>query len=864
MKTTNRRYAMAGMNKFTQKAKRVLSIAQQEAETEQAREIGSEHLLLGLCIEAGTAASRVLEDLGVETDSVRVVLEEMRAKEEQEKIPSPALGEDMKNLLQQALAESVADKATTVGTEHLILAMSRDEKSMAMRILAALGITPEQIQRQTARIMEEYKRMQDVAKKAEGSDDLEKSDVISRRGVSRRKEKEEGKTPLVDQLATDLTALAEEGKLDPVIGRSKEIERVIQILARRTKNNPALIGEPGVGKTAIVEGLAQRIVEGDVPALLLDKRVLQLDVGSMVAGTMYRGQFEERLKRVIDELKSSGDIIFIDEVHMLVGAGSAGSSVDAANILKPALSRGELQVIGATTANEYRKNIESDAALERRFQPIVVDQPSVEETIEILHGLRPNYEEHHRLTISDGALEAAAKLSARYVTERFLPDKAIDLVDEAASRVRMYKSESAMSSKDLVTELRDIRKELKSAQAAGDGDNIQALLRRQETLEDQLHSVQTAWNRSEAPVVCENDIAEVISMWTGIPLTQIETEETERLLNMEAELSKSIIGQQEAIVAVSKAIRRARAGLKNPRRPIGSFMFLGPTGVGKTELTKSLARQMFGSEDALIQIDMSEFMERHSMSRLVGAPPGYVGYDEAGQLTEAIRRKPYSIVVFDEVEKAHPEALNLLLQIMEEGHLTDAKGLKVDFRNAIVIMTTNIGADMIRRQSGLGFSLAVDETKEEEMEYKDMQKKLMEALKRNFRPEFINRLDSVIVFRALNRKDIRTIVALEIDKVTERLEEQEIKLVPTEAALDYLSELGYDPEMGARPVRRVITQEVEERLSDELLAKHFKPGDTIQVDLEEKKNADGETEKQIVLNHLKNQEEQAAPELVGI
>lgn len=855
---------MAGINKFTQKAKRVLSIAQQEAETEQAREIGSEHLLLGLCIEAGTAASRVLEDLGVETESIRSVLEEMRPKEEQIITLSPMLGEDMKRLLEQALAESVTDKATTVGTEHLILAMSRDENCMAMRILAALGITSEQVQRQTARIMEEYKRIQDVAKKVDGSDDLEKSDVISRRGVSRRKEKEEGKTPLVDQLATDLTALAEEGKLDPVIGRTKEIERVIQILARRTKNNPALIGEPGVGKTAIVEGLAQRIIEGDVPALLLDKRVLQLDVGSMVAGTMYRGQFEERLKRVIDELKSSGDIIFIDEVHMLVGAGSAGSSVDAANILKPALSRGELQVIGATTANEYRKNIESDAALERRFQPIVVEQPSVEETIEILHGLRPNYEEHHRLSISDEALEAAAKLSARYVTERFLPDKAIDLVDEAASRVRMYKSESAMSSKDLVTELRTIRKELKSANPLSEADNIQALLKRQETLEDQLHGVQTAWNRSEAPVVSENDIAEVISMWTGIPLTQIETEETERLLNMEVELSKSIIGQEEAISAVSKAIRRARAGLKNPRRPIGSFMFLGPTGVGKTELTKSLARQLFGSEDALIQIDMSEFMERHSMSRLVGAPPGYVGYDEAGQLTEAIRRKPYSIVVFDEVEKAHPEALNLLLQIMEEGHLSDAKGLKVDFRNAIIIMTTNIGADMIRRQSGLGFSLTVDEAKEEELEYKEMQKKLMEALKRNFRPEFINRLDSVIVFRALNRKDIRTIVALEIDKVTERLEEQEIKLVPTEAALDYLSELGFDPEMGARPVRRVITQEVEERLSDELLAKHFKPGDTIQVDLAEKTNADGETEKQIVLNHLENQEEQAAPELIGI
>ena len=862
---------MAGMNKFTQKAKRVLSIAQQEAEAENAPWIASEHLLIALCTETGTAANRVMEDLNIKSDGIRKivaasheVLKDKRGQEKADQTSPLELSDDMKKLLEQALIEAEADQAAMVGTEHLLLAMSRNENSFGMWILSQLGVTPEQIQRQTARVMDEYKRMQDAARKAENTDDLEKSDVISRRGVSRRKEKDEGKTPLVDQLATDLTGLAEEGKLDPVIGRTKEIERVIQILARRTKNNPALIGEPGVGKTAIVEGLAQRIVEGDVPALLLDKRVLQLDVGSMVAGTMYRGQFEERLKRVIDELKSSGDIIFIDEVHMLVGAGSAGSSVDAANILKPALSRGELQVIGATTANEYRKNIESDAALERRFQPIVVDQPTVEETIEILHGLRPNYEEHHRLTISDEALEAAAKLSARYVTERFLPDKAIDLVDEAASRVRMYKSESALSSKDLVAELRNTRKELKSADPLVDADNIQALLKRQETLEEQLHGVQTAWNRSEAPVVSENDIAEVISMWTGIPLTQIETEETERLLNMEAELSKSIIGQEEAIVAVSKAIRRARAGLKSTRRPIGSFMFLGPTGVGKTELTKSLARQMFGSEDALIQIDMSEFMERHSMSRLVGAPPGYVGYDEAGQLTEAIRRKPYSIVVFDEVEKAHPEALNMLLQIMEEGHLSDAKGLKVDFRNAIIIMTTNIGADLIRRQSGLGFPLTVDEAQEEEQEYKEMQKKLMEALKRNFRPEFINRLDSVIVFRALNRKDIRQIVALEIDKVTERLEEQEIKLVPTEAVLAYLSELGYDPEMGARPVRRVITQEVEERLADELLAKHFKPGDRIQVDLGEVTNADGETEKQIVLKHLKNQEEQAAPELIGI
>ncbi len=614
---------MAGISRFTQKAKRVLSLAQQEAEQAKTKIIGTEHMLLGMCIEEGTAAKRVLDELGIELESLRAALAEMQEKTETEpEETTGGLGEDVKRMLEQALAEALAETASMVGTEHLIMAMARDENSTAMRALAMLGVNATQLERQTARVMEEYQRMQEEIQKEEKKDELEKSDVISRRGVSRRKEKDEGKTPLVDQLATDLTSLAEAGKLDPVIGRTKEIERVIQILARRTKNNPALIGEPGVGKTAIVEGLAQRIIEGDVPALLLDKRVLQLDVGSMVAGTMYRGQFEERLKRVIDELKSSGDIIFIDEVHMLVGAGSAGSSVDAANILKPALSRGELQVIGATTANEYRKNIESDAALERRFQPIVVEQPSVEETIEILHGLRPNYEEHHRLTISDEALEAAAKLSSRYVTERFLPDKAIDLVDEASSRVRMYKSESAVNSKDMMAELRQIRKELKKAKGSGDGDNIQALTKRQEEIESKLHSLQTAWDRESAPTVTEEDIAEVISMWTGIPLMQIETEESERLLNMEEDLSKSIIGQAEAIVAVSKAIRRARAGLKNPRRPIGSFMFLGPTGVGKTELTKALAMQMFGSEDALIQIDMSEFMERHSMSRLVGAPPG--------------------------------------------------------------------------------------------------------------------------------------------------------------------------------------------------------------------------------------------------
>jgi ATPases with chaperone activity, ATP-binding subunit len=616
------------------------------------------------------------------------------------------LGGDTQRVLELALEEAKDSGQSTVGTEHLLLALTRYPVCEGMKVLESLGATPEQIRRQTRRVISETRQDSEEDTRQAPPPSFEQGPTgTPSRPASRRKEKESGKTPLVDQLATDLTALAEDGKLDPVIGRKKEIERVIQILARRTKNNPALIGEPGVGKTAIVEGLAQRIVEGDVPGLLLNKRVLQLDVGSLVAGTMYRGQFEERLKRVIDELKSSGAIVFIDELHMLVGAGSAGSSVDAANILKPALSRGELQVIGATTLNEYRKNIESDAALERRFQPIVVDQPSLDETIEILKGLRANYEEHHRLHISDEALEAAAKLSSRYVTDRFLPDKAIDLVDEAASRVRMYKSESAVSSKDLMNELREIRKNLKTARAAEDNDAVQSLLARQAGLEEALQVMQASWDRESAPTVSAEDIGEVISMWTGIPLTQIAAEESARLLNLEEELSKRIIGQQEAIETVAKAVRRARAGLKNPRRPVGSFMFLGPTGVGKTELTKALAEKLFGSEEALIQIDMSEFMERHTISRLVGAPPGYVGYEEAGQLTEALRRKPYSIVVFDEVEKAHPEALQLLLQIMEEGHLSDAKGRKVDFRNAIIIMTSNIGADLIKRQSSLGFSL---------------------------------------------------------------------------------------------------------------------------------------------------------------
>ncbi|MBN2470794.1 MAG: ATP-dependent Clp protease ATP-binding subunit, partial [Anaerolineae bacterium] len=648
------------------------------------------------------------------------------------------------------------------------------------------------------------------------------------------KRRGESKTPLVDQLATDLTAKAEAGELDPVIGRDTEIERVIQILSRRNKNNPALIGEPGVGKTAIVEGLAQRIINHETPRSLEGKRVLQLDVGSLVAGTMYRGQFEERLKRVIEELKSSDSILFIDEVHMLVGAGSAGSSVDAANILKPALARGELQCIGATTFDEYRKHIESDAALERRFQPVSVDEPTIDETIRILQGIRPNFEEHHNLDITDEAIEAAANLSARYVTDRFMPDKAIDLVDEGSARVRMYKSPEAMRVRTIQARIEAIKEDLAYPDEFNE-EEVAVMRGELAELEQQLGAFQAHWNpETNRPQLNAEDVAEVVSMLTGIPVTQIAGEEGERLLHMEDALRQRIVGQEEAIEAISKAVRRARAGLKDPRRPIGSFIFLGPTGVGKSELTKALAEFLFGSEDALVQLDMSEFMERHNVARLVGAPPGYVGYEEAGQLTEAIRRRPYSIVVFDEIEKAHPEAFNMLLQIMEEGHLTDARGRMVDFRNAIIIMTSNIGADTIRKGPSLGFGLPTIETAEqEEQGYLAMRKVLMDQLRRAFRPEFLNRLDAVIVFRALTQVDISHIVDLRLEEVRGRVLEHALMLQVTDAAKEYLAREGYNPEYGARPLRRVITNLVEDRLSDAILGGDFAIGGTILVDYDE-------------------------------
>jgi len=814
---------LSGMERFTQRARRVLSLAYQEAERMRQPMIATEHLLLGLIQEEGGIAGRVLRDLGLEPERVQEMVERLSGIG-QTRSTKIELTTGVQEVLQLAIEEARRLGHHYIGTEHILLGLVRSSEGKAMDVLRKLGITAEQIRRQTRRVLQESSSAPQGATSARSASP-----------ASKEKEAKGQKTTLVDQLATDLTTMAEEGKLDPVIGRQMEIERVIQILARRNKNNPALIGEPGVGKTAIVEGLAQRIVEGDVPAPLLGKRVLQLDVGSLVAGTMYRGQFEERLKRVIDELKASGAILFIDEVHMLVGAGSAGSSVDAANILKPALSRGELQVIGATTLEEYRKHIESDAALERRFQPITVNEPTVEETIQILHGIRSAYEEHHRLVISDEAIEAAARLSARYVTERFLPDKAIDLIDESSSRVRMYKSQAAANAKDFITKLREVRENHQLALEDGRFEDAQELLDQEARLENELEDLRTGWDRENSPVVTADDIAELVSMWTGVPVMQMAQEESERLLHMEDELRESIIGQEEAVETISKAVRRARSGLKDPRRPIGSFVFLGPTGVGKTELTKALARFLFGSEDALIQLDMSEFMERHTVSRLVGAPPGYVGYEEAGQLTEAIRRRPYSIVVFDEIEKAHPEAHNMLLQIMEEGHLSDAKGHKVDFRNTIIVMTSNIGADVIKRQTSFGFQHKVDEAVEEKLAYEEMRKKLIDSLKRVFRPEFINRLDSVIVFRALNREDIQKIVTLELDKVAERLKENSITLTATPAAVDQLAADGFDPDMGARPLRRVIQQKIEDRLSDALLAGNFAEGDAVEVMVNEDK-----------------------------
>ena len=810
------------LDRFTQRARRVLAYAQEEAERLNHSYIGTEHLLLGLLREESGIAGKVLRDLNVQFERVTELVERITGPGRRTPFSKIDLTPRTKRVIELAVDEARRLGQHYIGTEHLLLGLIRQGDGVAIDILRQLGVNPDQIRRETMRALQETPSSSGEKAEAGGA-------------PAQQPKKERAKTPMVDQLAIDLTAAAEEGKLDPVIGRQTEIERVIQILSRRTKNNPALIGEPGVGKTAIIEGLAQRIVSGDAPEPLLDKRVLQLDVGSLVAGTMYRGQFEERLKRVIEEVKNSNSILFIDEVHMLVGAGAAGSSVDAANILKPALARGELQCIGATTMNEYRKHIESDAALERRFQPIIVEEPTIEETIEILKGVRSRYESHHKLHITDEAVRSAAVLSERYIADRFLPDKAIDLIDEGSARVRMYKAPQTKRLHQLIGEVKGTQRDREAALEERRYDDADDLRVHEEGLQREIDILRAPWNPAsvDAPLLLPEDIAEMVAMWTGIPVTQIAGEETARLVHMEEDLHKRIIGQDEAIVAIAKAVRRARTGLKDPKRPIGSFIFLGPTGVGKTELTKALAQFMFGSEDAMVQLVMSEFMERHSVARVVGAPPGYVGYEDAGQLTEAIRRRPYSIIVFDEIEKAHPEAFNMLLQIMEEGHLSDARGRKVDFRNAIIIMTSNIGAEMIRRNTSLGFVVKKDETKQEQETYDEMREKLMAQMKKAFRPEFLNRVDGIVVFRALTRDEIKSIVDLELNKVQERIAHQEIIIQASEAAKQYLSDRGYNFEFGARPLRRVIQSEVEDVLSDGFLSGKFEKGDTVVIDLVE-------------------------------
>jgi len=816
------------MERFTQRARRVLSLAQEEAERLQHNYIGTEHLLLGLIREEGGVAGRVLRELGLEQKRVEELVERMTRASTRSSSTAPELSPGTKRVLELAVDEARRMGHHYIGTEHLLLGLVRLPEGVAIDILKRLGVSPEEVRRQTRRVLQENP--------VQSKDPTPPEEPQQRPSSSSKgKSKGEGKTPLVDQLATDLTAMAQEGKLDPVVGRETEIERLIQVLSRRRKNNPALIGEPGVGKTAIVEGLAQRIVNGETPKPLLNKRVLQLDVGSLVAGTMYRGQFEERLKRVIEELKASDSILFIDEVHMLVGAGSAGSSVDAANILKPALSRGELQCIGATTLDEYRKHIESDAALERRFQQILVEEPTIEETVEILQGIKVPYQDHHNVEITDEAIDAAANLSARYVPDRFLPDKAIDLIDEAAARLRMYKSPEAAQVRRAEQELNQLDEDLNLMDEEGEtGEEADRLRRQRDTLAETLAGLKASWNEeTQQPRLGSEDIAEVVAMWTGIPTMRIAGEESGRLMQMEGALHKRIIGQDEAIVAISRAVRRARAGMKDPRRPIGSFMFLGPTGVGKTELTKSLAEFLFGSEDALIQLDMSEFMERHSVARLVGAPPGYVGYEDAGQLTEAIRRRPYSIVVFDEIEKAHPETFNMLLQIMEEGTLTDARGRRVDFRNSIIVMTSNVGADTIKRGNQLGFNVPKDESVDNKAAYDDMKKNVTEQLRRAFRPEFLNRVDATIFFRALTRDEIKEIVDLELNKVRTRLVEHAITLDVIDEARGWLADKGYDLEFGARPLRRLIQNEIEDRLSDGILSGEFKLGSVVRASVKD-------------------------------
>ncbi|MGE5509205.1 MAG: ATP-dependent Clp protease ATP-binding subunit [Chitinophagales bacterium] len=805
--------------RFTERAERVIILSQEEARRLGHAYVGTEHILLGLLREGEGVAARALQNLGLSLEQIRDQVETTIGRGDGSLAGKINFTPRAKRVMELAVDEARELGHSYIGTEHILLGLIREEEGVAAQVLKNLGADVDRVRQEVLSLL--------GAMFGPGAKNAPKGQSGAGQPKARKTN-----TPTLDQHGRDLTELARQGKLDPVIGRAIEIERVIQVLSRRTKNNPVLIGEPGVGKTAIVEGLAQKIVAGDVPEVLNGKRVVTLDMGSLVAGSKFRGEFEERLKRVMDEIRNSGDVVlFVDEMHTIIGAGAAEGAIDASNILKPALARGELQTIGATTLDEYRKHVEKDPALERRFQPVMVDEPTVEESLRILEGLRDRYEAHHRVKISDDALEAAVKLADRYVTDRFLPDKAIDVIDEASSRVRLKSLVPPEELKEIEQRIEEAHAEKEAAIKNEEFERAAKLRDTEQKLQEELKRKKEEWGQKrsrEVGQVGPEEVAEIVSSWTGIPVKKLAEEEGQRLLHLEETLHERVIGQDEAIVAVARAIRRARAGLKDPKRPIGSFIFLGPTGVGKTELARALAEAMFGDEDAMIRIDMSEYQERHTVARLIGAPPGYVGYDEGGQLTEKVRRKPYSVVLFDEVEKAHPEVFNVLLQVLEDGRLTDGKGRTVDFRNTILIMTSNVGARELKRTS-LGFR---SEEKGTMQTYDEMKDHVMEELRRTFRPEFLNRVDEIIVFHALSEAEISSIVNILIDRFLRHLKETGVNLEVSDSARKLLGRKGYDPEYGARPLRRAIERMVENPLAEEILQGHFHAGEHILADVE--------------------------------
>ncbi len=799
--------------KFSERARRVLSLAQEEATRFNHNYIGTEHILLGLVRETEGVAAKVLANLNVELPKIRSAIEFVIGRGERPPPGEIGLTPRAKKVIELAVDEARQLRHHYIGTEHMLIGLMREGEGVAAGVLESLGVSLDKVRAETNNLLNQSAKTSTSPQARRGS-----------------------RTPLLDELGSDLTSMAKQAKLDPVVGRGNEINRVVQILSRRTKNNPVLIGDPGVGKTAIVEKLAQLVNEGEVPNTLLNKRVVTLDMGALVAGTKYRGEFEERLKKVINELRSAANcVLFIDEMHTMVGAGAAEGAVDAANILKPALARGELQVIGATTQEDYRKYVERDAALERRFQPVTVEPPDVIQTVDILRGVKSLYEEHHGVAIAEEAIEAAAQLADRYIPDRQLPDKAIDLIDEAASRVKIRTSTVPKSMREAAKSLEQVRKSKDEAISAQDYEKAADLRDKELQESTALEALEHEWKENQTKDlehVTVDDIATVVNMWTGIPVTRLELEEKERLLKMEDALHLKVVGQDEAIKAVSKAVRRARSGFKDPKRPIGAFLFLGPTGVGKTHVVKKLAEFMFGSEDSIIRLDMSEFMERHSVARLVGAPPGYIGFDEGGQLTEAVRRRSYSAILLDEIEKAHPDVFNILLQIFEDGHLTDSKGRKIDLKNTIVIMTSNIGSDLIRNDNYLGFANANEGDVNSQRDYERMRDKVMDEVQRYFRPEFLNRIDGSVVFHALDQNHIMEIVDLMLNEVQARVLEQGLVLQVTDRAREHLSQAGFDPKMGARPLRRLILDEVEVRLSEEMLKGKFSAGDVVEIDFD--------------------------------